>query len=173
MNFRKYLRNIFVIPLFDDHKFYDPPPELQCWRNMCPMHIAQKICIFGAISLNKIFIKICSHPKISWLFLWPPISLEKILWPPAFSWPPPYSEENDSPLNVGCMGGLALVGKRGTSAGWGGGVIGQIWPLKENCIQSSVIFCYKGFKIKTCQGPSSGPGVGYSTLVWTGPMCDL
>ena len=30
-----------------------------------PMRVAQKIFIFGAISLNKIFIKICSHPKIS------------------------------------------------------------------------------------------------------------
>ena len=29
-NFRKYLGNIFVTPLFDDQKFYDPPPELQC-----------------------------------------------------------------------------------------------------------------------------------------------
>ena len=26
MNFRKYLGNIFVTPLFDDQKFYDPPP---------------------------------------------------------------------------------------------------------------------------------------------------
>ena len=25
MNFRKYLGNIFVTPLFDDQKFYDPP----------------------------------------------------------------------------------------------------------------------------------------------------
>ena len=30
MNFRKYLCNIFVTPLFDDQNFYDPPPELQC-----------------------------------------------------------------------------------------------------------------------------------------------
>ena len=52
---------------------------------------------FGAISSNKIFIKICSHPIISWFFVWPPNFHEKILWPPAFSWPP-YSEENDSPL---------------------------------------------------------------------------
>ena len=64
------------------------------------MRIEQKICIFGAISLNKIFIKICSHPKISWFFCDPPISHEKIVTPPAFSWPPPYSEENDSPLTI-------------------------------------------------------------------------
>ena len=25
MNFRKYLGNIFVTPLFDDQKFYEPP----------------------------------------------------------------------------------------------------------------------------------------------------
>ena len=30
INFRKYLGNIFVTPLFDDQKFYDPHPELQC-----------------------------------------------------------------------------------------------------------------------------------------------
>ena len=36
MNFWKYLRNIFVTPLFDDQKFYDPPPELQCLRNNVP-----------------------------------------------------------------------------------------------------------------------------------------
>ena len=59
---------------------------------------AEKICIFGAISLNKISSKICSHPIISWLFLWPPLFLmKKFCDPPAFSWPP-YSEENDSPL---------------------------------------------------------------------------
>ena len=34
MNFQKYVGNIFVTPPFDDQKFYDPPPELQCWRNM-------------------------------------------------------------------------------------------------------------------------------------------
>ena len=34
MNFWKYLSIIFVTPLFDDQKFYDPPSELQCWRNM-------------------------------------------------------------------------------------------------------------------------------------------
>ena len=26
MNFGKYLSNIFVATLFDNHKFYDPPP---------------------------------------------------------------------------------------------------------------------------------------------------
>ena len=60
------------------------------------MCVAWKICIIGAISLNKIFIKICSHPIISWFFVTTTISCEKILWPPAFSWPP-YLEENDTP----------------------------------------------------------------------------
>ena len=59
------------------------------------MSVAQKICILGAISLNKIFIKICSHPKISCVT--PPISHEKILWSPQLFHAPPYSEENDSP----------------------------------------------------------------------------
>ena len=61
------------------------------------MRVAQKICIFGAISLNKIFIKICSHPKISWFCCDTPISHEKFLWPPSF-FMAPYSEENDRPL---------------------------------------------------------------------------
>ena len=61
------------------------------------MRVAQKICIFGAFSLNKIFIKICSHPKISSFFCDPPIYHEQILWPPTF-FMAPYSEENDSPL---------------------------------------------------------------------------
>ena len=51
--------------------------------------------------MNKILIKICSHPIISWVFCDPPISDENILWPPAFSCPPPppppHLEENDSP----------------------------------------------------------------------------
>ena len=63
------------------------------------MRIARKICILGAISLNKIFIKICSHPIISWFFLWPPLFLmKKFCDPHSFFMPPPYSEENDSPL---------------------------------------------------------------------------
>ena len=67
MDFRKYLGNIFVTPVFDDQKFYDPPLWSYNVEETCnpPMRVAQKICILGAISLNKIFIKICSHPKIS------------------------------------------------------------------------------------------------------------
>ena len=61
------------------------------------MRVAQKICIFMAISLNKIFIKFVAIQKSLDFFVTPPISHEKILWPPAFSWPP-YSEENDSSL---------------------------------------------------------------------------
>ena len=61
------------------------------------MRVARKICILETTLCNKIFIEICSHPIISWFFYYPPISHENILWPPAFSWPP-YSEDNDSPL---------------------------------------------------------------------------
>ena len=65
------------------------------------MRVAQKICIFGAISLNKIFIKICNPSKNLLIFLWPPyFSWKNYVTPPAFSRPPPYSEENDSPLNI-------------------------------------------------------------------------
>ena len=31
--FPKVSRQYFETP-FDDQKFYDPPPELQCWKNM-------------------------------------------------------------------------------------------------------------------------------------------
>ena len=43
---------------------------------------------FGAISLNKIFIKIYSHPIISWFFVTPLFLMKKFCDPPAFSWPP-------------------------------------------------------------------------------------
>ena len=58
MNFRKYLGNIFVTPLFDDQKFYDP---LSSGATLLKKHVtpnarrvARKICILGAILLNKI-----------------------------------------------------------------------------------------------------------------------
>ena len=99
MNFRKYLGNIFVTPLFEDQKFYDPPfGATMLKKHVTPMRVAQKICIFGAISLNKIFIKICSHPKISWFFCDPPISHEKILWPPSFFMAPPIRKKMIAPL---------------------------------------------------------------------------
>ena len=64
------------------------------------MRVVQKMCIFGAISLSKIFIKICSHPKISWFFLWPLyFSWKNSVTPQLFQWPP-HSEENDSPLTI-------------------------------------------------------------------------
>ena len=62
------------------------------------MIVAWKICIFVAISLDKIFSKIYGHP-ILWLFLWSPIFQEKMLWHPAF-FMTPYSKENDSPLST-------------------------------------------------------------------------
>ena len=66
-----------------------------------PMRVARKICILGAISLNKIFIKICSHPIISWFFCDPPLFLMKKFYnPQLFHDPPPHSEENDSPVSI-------------------------------------------------------------------------
>ena len=49
MNFRKFHGNIFVTPLFDDQKFYDPPhgatmlkkhvtPNARSAENIGPMH---------------------------------------------------------------------------------------------------------------------------------------
>ena len=76
---KKYLGNLWITPLFDDQKFYDPQGATM-HPNMCSM----KICIFGAISLNTIFSKICSHPIISWLFLWSPYFSRKLLWSQLF-----------------------------------------------------------------------------------------
>ena len=64
------------------------------------MHVAWKICILGAISLNKIFIKICSHPIISWFFVTPPYFSWKNSVTPQLFHDPPHSEENDSPLKT-------------------------------------------------------------------------
>ena len=36
MNFRKYLGNIFVTPLFDDQKFYDPPGATMLKKHVTP-----------------------------------------------------------------------------------------------------------------------------------------
>ena len=36
MNFRKYLGNIFVNPLFDDQKFYDPPQSYNVEKTCNP-----------------------------------------------------------------------------------------------------------------------------------------
>ena len=100
MNFQKYLSNIFVTPLFDDQKFYDPPSgATMLKKHVTPNARSAENMHFWGYFTEQIFIKICSHPIIS---CDPPISHEKILWPPAFSWPP-YLEENDSPLD-GWMG---------------------------------------------------------------------
>ena len=53
---------------------------------------------FGGYFIEQIFIKICSHPIISWFFLWPPISHEKILWPPSFFMTPPIRKKMIAPL---------------------------------------------------------------------------
>ena len=67
MNFRKYLGNIFVTPYFDDQKFCDPPPfgATMLKKDVNPNARSAENMHFGAISLNKIFIKICSHQIIS------------------------------------------------------------------------------------------------------------
>ena len=54
----------------------------------------QKICIFGAISLNKIFIKICSHPKNLLIFFVTPLFILKKFCDPQLFYAPPH----DSPL---------------------------------------------------------------------------
>ena len=99
MNFQKYLSNSFVTFPIWWSKMLWPPSRATVFKKHVTPNAAWKICVLGAISLNKIFIKICSHPIISWFFD-PPISHEKILWPPSFFMPPPHLEGNDSPLST-------------------------------------------------------------------------
>ena len=90
MNFLKYLGNIFVTPLFDNQKFYDPPS----WATMFKKHVTPNArsaenMHFGGYFIEQIFIKICTHPIISWFFFVTPLFLmKKLCDPPAFSWPP-------------------------------------------------------------------------------------
>ena len=90
MNFWKYLGNIFETPYLMIKNFMNPPSGAA----MLKKHVTPNACStenmhFGAISSNKIFIKICSHPIISLFFLWPPyFSWKNSVTPPAFSWPP-------------------------------------------------------------------------------------
>ena len=85
-----------VIPKVPRQYFCDPPYLMI--KNFMASNVEETCnphCILGAISLNKIFIKLCSHPIISWFFCDPLFLIKKFCSPPIFSWPP-YSEENDS-----------------------------------------------------------------------------
>ena len=97
--FPKVPRQYFCDPPIWLSKFYDPPPPgaTMLKKYVTPNARSAENMHFGAFSLNKIFIKICSHPIICWFFCDPPISHEKNLWLPSF-FMAPYSEENDSPL---------------------------------------------------------------------------
>ena len=97
--FLKVPRQYLCDPYLMIKKIYDPPPGAIIMKKyVTPNAHSAENMHFGALSLNKIFIKICSHPIISWFFYDPPISHEKILWPQLFHCPPPHLEENDSPL---------------------------------------------------------------------------
>ena len=89
INFRKYLGNIFVTPLFDDQKCYDPPPGTTMLKKYVnPNARSAENMHFGAISLNKIFIKIWSYPIISWFFCDRPYFSWKNSVTPSFFMPP-------------------------------------------------------------------------------------
>ena len=116
MNFRRYLANIFVTPPFDDQKFYDLPSRAtRLKKHVTLMHVAWKICILGAISCNKIFIKICRQPII-WFFWDPHFSWKNSVIPQLFHGPP-YSEENDSPLKS-AVHRLKSFAQDAAQAGW-------------------------------------------------------
>ena len=81
-----------MTPLFDDQKIYDPPPGATMLKKyVTPNARSAENMHFGAISWNKIFIKICSHPIIGPIlifFVTPLFLMKKIMWPPAFLLPP-------------------------------------------------------------------------------------
>ena len=59
MNFRKYLGNIFVTPpLFDDQKFYDPPPPR---ATMLKKHVTQNACSVENMHFQGYFIEHNCH----------------------------------------------------------------------------------------------------------------
>ena len=62
------------------------------------MRVARKICILGAISLNKISVKFVATQKSLNFFVTPYFSWKNSVTPQLFH-DPPYSEENDSPLS--------------------------------------------------------------------------
>ena len=90
-----YLQFTCVVfdPLFDDHQFYEPPFH-QSYNNateICNLQYLwhSKFAFWEAISLNKIFSKICSHPIIHLLiiFVTPYLSQKNSVTPPSsFSW---------------------------------------------------------------------------------------
>ena len=66
INFRKYLCNIFVTPYLMIKNFITPPPGATMLKKyVTPNARSAENMHFEAISLNKTFIKIYSHPIIS------------------------------------------------------------------------------------------------------------
>ena len=74
--FPKVPRQYFCDPLFDDQKFYDPPSgTTMLKKHVTPNARSTENMHFGGYFFEQIFIKICSHPIISWFFfVTPPIS---------------------------------------------------------------------------------------------------
>ena len=62
--FLKVLWQCICDTLFYDQKFYTPLPTM-LKKHVTSTQVAWKICIFGAISSNKIVSKISGHPIIS------------------------------------------------------------------------------------------------------------
>ena len=94
--FPKVPRQYFVPPPpFDDHKFFMTLPPLRNYNveETCnPNARSAENMHFGTISLalNKIVIKICSHPIISWFFVTPLFLMKKFCdpnWSNFWIWP--------------------------------------------------------------------------------------
>ena len=83
LNIPKYLSNIFVTHLLDDHTFYDLLPISRSKNNIILTHALHRKCCISAISLNKkffskfvtiqLFLDYFWLPYFSWKKLWPPI----------------------------------------------------------------------------------------------------
>ena len=90
MNFQKYLDNIFVSlwpPIWWSKMLWSPPPPSRATmlkKHVTPNARSTENMHFGDYSLNNTFIKICSHPIISWFFCDPHISYKKFCHPQLF-----------------------------------------------------------------------------------------
>ena len=55
MNFRKYLGNIFVTPLFDNQNFYDPPGTTTLKKHVTPDACSAENMHFGGYFIEQNF----------------------------------------------------------------------------------------------------------------------
>ena len=101
-------------PIWWSKILWPPPGAIILKKYVTPNARSAENMHFGAISLNKIFIKICSHPIISWFFVTPIFLMKKFCDPQLFHGPP-IRKKMIAPLilegaNMSCISLLMLSG---------------------------------------------------------------